>query len=103
VEERAWHLGVDEGDRTKKGNDGGQLLLWWPVARVKRKKGRGLRVQHHVEEKWGRERGGRHDVGQLSGRHQPLAGGHGRWGCGAIGAAVGCGDPARAQLTDGAG
>jgi hypothetical protein len=30
VEERAWHSGVDEGVKAKKGNSDGRCLLWWP-------------------------------------------------------------------------
>jgi hypothetical protein len=30
MEERARQSGMDEGDRAKKGNDGGQRLLWRP-------------------------------------------------------------------------
>jgi hypothetical protein len=30
VEERAWHLGANEGDGAKKGNDDSQRLLWRP-------------------------------------------------------------------------
>jgi hypothetical protein len=58
VEERAWHLGVDEGDRTKKGNDGGQLLLWWPSGTGEEEKGQGVSGFSTTWRKNGEERGG---------------------------------------------
>jgi hypothetical protein len=55
VEERVWHSGVDEGDGWKKGGTTvADTFYAGPVARAKRKKGRGFGVRCCVEGKTGK-------------------------------------------------
>jgi hypothetical protein len=95
VEERERHSGVVEGDGVKKGNDGGQRLLWRPSGTGGEEKGRGVwgLVPHGGEN--GEERGGgvgRHGGGQL-GQHC----------CHAIGEVGGARVTRRERLTGGTG
>jgi hypothetical protein len=65
LEERARHSGMNEGDRAKKGNGGGQRILWWPGGTGGKEKGQGVQsLAPHGGEN-GKGEGGRCGGGQL--------------------------------------
>jgi hypothetical protein len=81
LEERARHSGMNEGDRAKKGNGGGQRILWWPGGAGGKEKGQGVQsLAPHGGENGKREGAG--VVGDSSsGRHRTPDGRRGRRCC----------------------